>query len=240
MVSVRLSSDIIRDMKDAALEKFLLSDPKPTNKVELTDKILEGIRELPAYKAAVEFTHNPAITAFKGNNYASSIHSYINEFTKTGLVKTLQIHGLKDPAGKDFTFTSDLKVPATMHFADAYRNSLTLHISQFNEPYKQEIIDGVATGMAEIHAWEERKKEYQTKTGELFDACKSTKQLLDAWPAAEAFLPKQIVDKMQTKQVNAADLEAKAKREAFSSEGLDKHILVANIITQVNNGGDNT
>jgi hypothetical protein len=101
----------------------------------------------------------------------------------------------------------------------------------------QRLIDAVAAGLAEVHAWEVRHKAYTQKTNEIFDACRTTAQLLNAWPAAEAFLPKEVVAKMQNKVVSAEDAGAKAKREAFTSEGLDEHILIANIVAQTSGGG---
>ena len=237
MVSVRISRDVLSDIKQEAQAKFLLSDPKPTNKVELNDKILDAISKIPFYKVVQDFFAHPEVQAFATSPQPSSLKNKLYAFKDTGVVRTINIAGMKTLAGKDFVFTSELRVPQTMHFTTPYGQSLDIHIDLIPEPIRQELKDAVNAGLADVQAWEVRHDEYTKKTNDIFDACKTTAQLLSAWPAAEAFLPKNVVAKMQTKVVNQADLDAKAKREAFTSEGLDEHILIANIVSQT---GGNT
>ena len=236
MVSVRISREVLEDIKKEAQAKFMLSDPKPTNKVELNDQILDAIVKIPYYKLVQDFFNNPEVRVFEAGP-ASTIKDALLRFQSTGIVKTINITGLKNIQGNSFTFSTTLAVPRTMHFTSPYGHSIDINVDVIPEPLCQELKDAIAASLSEVQAWEVRHKEYTDKTNEIFDACRTTAQLLTAWPAAEAFLPKTVVDKMQTKVVNQADLDAKAKREAFNSEGLDQHILIANIVTQT--GGNN-
>ena len=239
MVSVRISRDILSEIKQEAVAKFLLSDPKPTNKIAMSNQILDAVSKIPYYKAVQDFFAHPDVIAMGQSKAAanSSLGKYLNSFKDTDIARKIVVGGLKDIHGKPFEFNCELRVPCTMHFVEPYYKALAIHIDMIPEPTKQELIDAVATSLADVQAWEERFKTYTAKTNEIFDACRTTAQLLSAWPAAEAFLPKAVVAKMQTKVVSQADLDAKAKREACTSEGLDEHILIANIVSQTSGGG---
>ena len=233
MVSVRISRETMSDMKKAAEEKFLLSDPKPTNKTELIDQILTAAREMPFYKKAVEFLQSSEVTKLRQSMNAGSFKSAVDNFGSPNNVQEIWITGLKDNKGPPMIFSAVLPVPATMFFALGFNRRLDIHIDHIDEPHKQLLIDAINQSTADVQAWQERHKEYTTRVNTLFDACKTTGQLLDAWPAAEVFIPKTVVAKMQQKTFNTADLEAKAKREAFKPEGLDEHILIAGILQDV-------
>lgn len=239
MVSVRISRDILNDIKQEAVAKFLLSDPKPTNKIEMSNQILDAVSKIPYYKAVQDFFANPDVVAMALTPATknSSLGQALAKFRDTDVAKKIVVGGLKDIQGKPFEFSCELRVPCTMHFVEPYYKTLAIHIDMIPEPTKQELIDAIAASLADVQAWEERFETYTAKTSEIFDACRTTAQLLSAWPAAEAFLPKAVVAKMQTKVVSQADLDAKAKREAFTSEGLDEHILIANIVSQTSGGG---
>jgi hypothetical protein len=240
MVSVRISKDIIDEMKKAAEEKFLLSDPKPTNKTELTDLILQAMRDMPVYKKALTLVNEPEVVSIRNTPYSGSIRSVLDYLGSTNNVHELQVSGLQHPTTKqDYTFSAHLKIPVTMFFSPGYARQMTVHINHIAEPTRQTLIDEINASLADVHAWQERYNEYTTRVNTLFNACKSTKQLLDAWPAAEVFLPKVVVDKMQNKVVNTADLDAKAKRDAFSSDGLEEHILIAGILQDVSGNKGN-
>lgn len=244
MASVRISQEVLDHIKREAREKFLLSDPKPTNKPELSDLLLLGLRETSVYKKAWAFAMDPEVQAIvRSSQSNNSVGGKLQHFSNTKIVHKISVSGLNNDAGMPIQFENELRTPATMLFASEYGPTLSFHIDMIDQPYKTEIVNAVKTGLRDITAWEERLKEYTTRTNEIFDACKSTKQLLDAWPAAEVFLPKAVVDKMQAKTTSTADLEAKAKREAFAASGtanqLNQHILVAGIIADVvQNNGD--
>jgi hypothetical protein len=233
MVSVRISKDIIDEMKKAAEEKFLLSDPKPTNKTELTDQILEAMREMPVYKKSLALLEDPDVKMMRNTTFSGSLRGMLDNFAMATNVQELYVIGVRDPKGTMFNFSAQLKIPVTMLFAPGYARRMDIHIDHIEEPTRTTLADAINASVADVQAWQERHTEYTTRVNTLFDACKSTKQLLDAWPSAEVFLPKRIVDKMQNKVENTADLEAKAKREAFSAEGLEEHILIAGILQDV-------
>lgn len=237
MVSVRISREIMAEMKEAAKEKFMLSDPKPVNKDELTGQVLQAISEIPFYQKAVAYATDPVVVDALNNMKSTTIHARTADYLKTQIARSIHIDGLVDTANKPYRFTTTPKIPATMYFVSQYGNEFVLHIDMIPEPTRQTLKDAITQSLSEVHAWQERFDAFTSKTSEIFEACRTTAQLLNAWPAAEAFLPKEVVTKMQTKVVSQADLDAKAKREAFTSEGLDEHILIANIVAQTSGGG---
>lgn len=239
MASVRISRETMADMKKAAEEKFLLSDPKPTNKTELIDQILQAAREMPFYKKAVEFLQSSEVIKLRASVSSGSFKSAVDNFGSSNNVQEIWITGLKDNKGHVMSFSAVLPVPATMFFVVGYNRRLDLHIDHIDEPNRQLLIDAINKSTADVQAWQERYNEYTSRVNTLFDACKTTGQLLDAWPAAEVFIPKTVVAKMQQKTTNTADLEAKAKREAFKPEGLDEHILIAGILSDVSGNKGN-
>lgn len=240
MASVRISRETMQDMKKAAEEKFLLSDPKPTNKTELTDQILKAAREMPFYKKAVEFLQSAEVVKLRQSISSSSFKTAADTFGAPANCQEVYVIGLKDSKGQPMHFSTSLAVPATMFFVQGYNRRLDIHIDQIDEPNKQMLIDAINQSTADVQAWQERYNEYTSRVNTLFNACKTTGQLLDAWPAAEVFIPKTVVAKMQQKTTNTADLDAKAKREAFKSEGLDEHILIAGILSDVSGNKGNT
>lgn len=237
MTHVRMSQELLGQIKKAAEETYLTANPKPDSTVNLTDTIMSALREMPAYKKTMAFFQDPDIIAVKTHKN-SSIKAALDTFMSTDTIKRINIYGFKATgSSSEVCFTAQMAIPPTMFFAARYQNSLDLHIDQFVEPYRTEAVNAIQSSIDATAAWNTAFSDYTTKTNEIFDACKSTKQLLDTWGAAEKFLPKHVIQKIHEKKVESpADEAARLKRESFTSEGLDQHILLAGMLGDLAKG----
>lgn len=233
---VRISQELLGQIKAAARDTYLAANPKPDSVVNLTTTILDAMREMPAYKKTMDFFNDPVIQAVTGIN--TTFAKDLAEFRATGTVKRLVVNGFRATgSNKDTSFTANLQVPATMHFVNGYQNAVELHINDFPEPFKSQAITAIQGSIDATAKWEADQAEYTKKTDEIFDACKSTKQLLDTWGAAEAFLPKHVIQKIHEKKTESAeDKAAREKREAFTAGDLDSHILIAGMLSNMDKG----
>lgn len=232
---VRISQDLLGQIKKAAQDTYLTANPKPNSVVNLTSTIISALNAMPAYQKTMDFLQDPVIA---GLINSSTLKNFIDTFRETGTVRKLVVNGFQATgATKETAFTATLIVPATMHFCNRYQNAVEMHINDFPEPFKTEAVTAIQSSIDAIAQWEKDFTDYTKKTGEIFDACKSTKQLLDTWSAAEAFLPQHVIKKIHEKKTESEeDKAAREKREAFTAGDLDSHILIAGMLSNIDNG----
>lgn len=232
MTHVRISKELLDSIKKSAQDTFLTANPKPSNNVNLTNTILDAMRAMPAYIAAEKFATDPEVEKLRLSLTTSSLKNSVVTFLEARNVKQINVHGFK-ATGKptEVTFSSLLTVPLTMRWVNQYQGGVDLHINQFPEPFKSQAIAAIQTSIDAEDAWETSRKEYTAKTDAVFNACKSTKQLLEAWPAADKFLPQAVIQKIHEKKVETPeDIAARELREKFDPSEFDANILIAGML----------
>lgn len=239
MASVRMSNQLRTELMTSVEEKFKLADPEPTAKPELATIVLDALREHPAYKLAVEFLQNKAVEDIYNANHSSSLKTFITNFRRTEVVKRIRIEGFVFQ-GKQQPFDIMLPIPGTMHFADSYHGSMTVHMMDFAPSERQALNATLTQAAQDLLDWKLRFENYTKAAKTLIDNCNTVGQFLDAWPEAESLLKKEIIQKLNEKTKSARDLEAAQARAQFDASLASPTLLVAEIVGAAGNNGSQT
>lgn len=237
MASVRMSDRLREELKAKIENKFMTADPKPTMDSSLSQVILDAMLEHPAYKAASTFLQDPAIKAMCNSKHASTLSTYLAAFRQTKVVKRIDVKGFMFN-NTEQEFKVQLKVPATMHFANSYGEYMEVHLQDFAPAERAVLEADMTTKAQELLDWIKRHDEFMLSAQNLLANCNTVRQFLDAWPGAETLLKQDIVQKLNEKGKSTRDLAAAEARAQFNAAAASPTLLAAEIIGGA--GGDSS
>lgn len=240
MPHVRMSQELLGRITKAAEETYLKANPKPDSITGLTTAITDGMLAMPAFQKTQAFLRDPDIVALAGRG---GLGAHIKDLGESSNCKAIIVKGFKAKTAqpgvlKEMDFVANFTTPMTMRYVDGgYASSISVCISDIPEPHRTQITNAIQGSIDAKVQWDESFAEYQKRTSEIFSVCKSTKQLIEAWPAAEKFLPPDVIKKIfEKREETPEEAAARAKREAFTAGDLDTHILVAGMLDNTTPG----
>jgi len=228
MASVRMTNDLRRSIHQKALTAFDVARPEPTPNALLTEQVRDGILNSLAYKVMKETYANQRQHSFKSlGGYNTWVHSE-NE-------SKVVLHS--DNFFNHKVHTNNTRVNLVFNLVPSipiYRNRGSYHIDFYHEELPAEYRDLTGPGCValcnEIREYNNERHQYSRKIELLLDQVTSVKQLLEAWPAAESFVPSESIQRMYVKVTRAE--RAKRAKEAvqFDEPAVNQVVLTAKII----------
>jgi hypothetical protein len=228
MASVRMTNDLRRSIHQKALTAFDVARPEPTPNALLTEQVRDGILNSLAYKVMKETYANQRQHLFKSlGGYNTWVHSE-NE-------SKVILHSDKFFDHNNRTITNRMNLVFNLvPSIPIYRNRGSYHIDFHHEElpaeYRELTSPGCVALCDEIKEYNNDRHQYSRKIELLLEQVTSVKQLLEAWPAAESFVPSESIQRMYVKVTRAQ--RAKQAKEAvqFDESTVNQVVLTAKII----------
>jgi hypothetical protein len=251
MASVRMTNDLRRAIITNAINAFDVADPTPKPSRRMQELSVSVIRDSEYYRDMSEIMNKSKefATKFDLGKYdndgdwryiqngggALGFKPAIAARTLRATCINLYIQGKESANGWGTACIGiELDTPTDLLNANMYYGKSEI---TFFDSLLDKTKDDVREFMTAIEKFEtdkkERKERYQNYTHKiklLLEQCTTLKQLLEAWPAAESFVPRDKLQQLNVKVTRAQRAAAVKQEVEFDDSEFNKVVLTAKLI----------
>ena len=218
MPSVRMTNELRSIILNRAMEAFNAAKPRPAPSTEMTNHFREGILQSEPYK------------------YLKALFE-----TQTSYSKFQSLDGIPDSVKRLTVSELHLNTENHSHIVFSFVPQLTIYSSTSWGPSvmffqelpnftKEALRNPVQNLIAELAQHAGDYSDYHNKIQRLLEECTTVKQMLTAWPAGEAFVPREYISKMYEKVTRIERAERLKREVAFDDSFVNEVVLTAKLV----------
>lgn len=230
MASVRITQELKKDISNRAAEAFNLADPTPQMSNEDVEILLNGIRESALYKEmkAAGETYNNIFAKYARERDMSlecqKLEMGVQDTTE------LVIHGANAENPRE-AVVIPLQTPRKLYTHTGYWNRNQLKFNTLDID-RLDAIEKVKNYYEKSKERTQRYFDYNIKIRSLLENCTTLKQLLEVWPAAEAFVPSHLMQKLNEKVTRKQRAAQIREQVEFDASEINQIVLTAKLVGQ--------
>lgn len=218
MPSVRMTNDLRSVILNRALEAFDAAKPRPAPDTETTNHFREAIIQSEPYRYLKElFDKQTACPKFESLNG-------IPDSVKRISASEIQ---LKTESGDYITFNF---VPQLTLYGTSTWGVGAMYFRELPQFSKEILRAPIQALLTELAQHKNDYHDYHSKVHALLAECTTVKQMLTAWPAGEAFVPREYISKMYEKVTRIERAERIKKEVNFDDSFVNEVVLTAKIV----------
>lgn len=226
MASVRISSELRNKIISNVMSNHVKSDPIPIDSPALANDAVAAIKGSVLYKKLLEIKNDPVLLRFvqgQSSDSTSIVPPIRLIMNSVPVAAVRMIYG---------TNSIDIRLPSPVAFLCTHTKSsiFPYRVEDTDAAMAPQLLVDINAAKSKVELWQDRKNAVEKQVKDLLEQCVTIRQLLLAWPAAEAMLPQDVVEKMHTKKTHTFNAEAARQRANFDPQTANTSLLVGSLL----------
>ena len=227
MASIRMTHELRNTLQTKAQKAFELANKAPAMDEQLKNYIgvaIQNTKHQRTLKGWYEIC--------KANDWGNQIKTFrVQDFyleQKSKHSRTMEINGETVLTCLHFTLSN--KIPFYTATDVSGHSWCKIYYEVFDSETTDHIKNGIAAYNLAKQKFGDKARTYRDNIKELTNECTTLKQLLDVWPAAEALVPSEILQRMHVKITRAARAQQIKDAVTFDASVANQTVLTAKLL----------
>ena len=228
MASIRMTHELRNTLQTKAQKAFELANKAPAMDEQLKNYIgvaIQNTKHQRTLKGWYEIC--------QANNWEEQIRTFrVKDFhlyqRSKQVSSTMEINGEEISTSEHFTLSNSIPFYTAKDVSG--QSWCQIYYEHFDSETTDHIKHGIATHNLAERKFSDKARTYRDNIRELTNECTTLKQLLDVWPAAEALVPSEILQRMHVKITRAARAQQIKDAVTFDASVANQTVLTAKLL----------